>query len=794
MFRNYLKIAWRNFYKHKFYTSINVFGLAIGISCTLILFLFISYHLSFDRYHTNSRRIFRTVTDLHIPDGSINYDQGSPYLLGQYLKRFSAVSNETALLNKRSFTISISQKDQDTHSLFYEFENVAFTDNSWFKMFTYRWQSGNSNTPLTNPFTAVITHSLAKKYFDTDDVVGKTILVENKYNFTITGVIADNPTNTDFQENLFLSLASVHTMFPDPKEFWTNMDFISSKVFVFVLLNDEHAKKQVNQGIAQLLKKDFKGYDYLSFHLQPLSDVHFDAKYGGKISKPLLLILAIVGLALILIACVNFVNLATAQSLSRAKEIGTRKVLGSSRKGIFWQFITETAYVTFTAGIVALLITILFLPVLNNWLQLSLSVNNWSLIFLTALLIVLVFAAGFYPAVILSNFNSVDALKNRTSSSSSSKLSRNVLIIFQNTIAQILIVCSVIIVLQVNFLKNVDLGFNKNAVIMVPIPVHDSGKLNFFHNELSNQAGIKSVSFCYKPPSALTQKGGSIKYDGREWEKFTVSSIIGDQDYIKTFGLKLIAGRNLYPADTANAYIVNEQVLQKLNIKSPEMAIGHQIIAGDFGNRPGTIVGVVKDFNIQPLDAPLQPALIAQQSEYFENAAIKISSDHQQQTINLIQQKWKQAFPQNAFEFHFLDEQLAQFYKKEEMTSKLITAGTVMAILISCLGLLGLVSLMTVQRTKEIGVRKVLGATVASLVALISKDFMKLVILAILIASPVAFFTMHKWLQGFAYQVEIQWWVFALAGASAVLIALLTVSFQAIKAALANPVKSLRSE
>ncbi|RYE26481.1 MAG: FtsX-like permease family protein, partial [Sphingobacteriaceae bacterium] len=395
----------------------------------------------------------------------------------------------------------------------------------------------------------------------------------------------------------------------------------------------------------------------------------------------------------------------------------------------------------------------------------------------------------------LSGFKPIDALKNKISNNnSSSRLSRNVLIVLQNVIAQSLIVCTIIIVLQVRFLKNVDLGFDKDAVIMVPVPAHDVNKLSFLRNELINQNGIKSMSFCYKPPSALTQKGGSIKYDDRDWEKFTVSSIIGDQDYIKTFGLKLLAGRNLYAADTTNAYIVNEQVLRKLNIKSPKIAIGHQLVAGDFGDQVGTIVGVVKNFNIQPLNAPLQPALIAQQPEYFENVAIKISVNHQQEIINLIAQKWKNVYPQNAFEFHFLDEQLAAFYQKEEMIGKLITAGTLMAILISCLGLLGLISLMTVQRTKEIGIRKVLGASVAQITSLLSKDFLKLVLLALIIASPLAYFTMQKWLQYFAYRIQISWWVFALSGILAVVVALITISFQAIKAALANPVKSLRSE
>ncbi len=791
MFKNYIKIAWRNFYKQKFYTGINIFGLALGIACTVILFLFISYHSSFDRYHANAKRIFRTVTDLHIPDGSIEYDQGSPYILGQYLKNFPTVKNQTTLLNRRSFTVSVPQKKQDKQSLFYEPENVAFADNNWFKMFTYRWQSGNANTPLINPFTAVITSNLAKKYFNTDEVVGRTIRIENKYTFTITGVLKDNPTNTDFQQKLFLSLASVHTMFPDPKEFFTDLDFISSKNFVFVQLNNGQAKDQVDKEIEQLQKKDFKVYDALHFHLQPLADIHFNSRYGGKISKPLLLILAVIGLALILIACVNFINMATAQSLTRAKEIGTRKVLGSSRRAIFWQFIIETAFVAVTAGALALLLAILFLPTINQWLQLSLTINTQVVLFLIGLLIVIVFAAGFYPAIILSNFKPVDALKNKIgNSNSSSKISRNVLIIFQNVIAQSLIVCTVVIVLQVRFLKNVDLGFNKDAVIMVPIPAHDVNKLSFLRDELNNQTGIKSISFCYKPPTALTQKGGSIKYDGHEWEKFTVSSIIGDQDYIKTFGLKLLAGRNLYPTDTANAYIVNEQVLQKLNIKSPEMAIGHKLVAGDFGDQAGIIVGVVKNFNVQPLNAPLQPALIAQRREYYENAAIKISGNHQQQTINLIEQKWKKVYPQNAFEFHFLDEQLANFYQKEEMIGKLIIAGTVVAILISCLGLLGLISLMTVQRTKEIGIRKVLGATVTQITSLLSKDFLKLVLLAIVIASPLAYFTMQKWLQDFAYRITTSWWIFALSGILAIVISILTISFQAVKAALANPVKS----
>jgi len=798
MINNYFKIAWRNFYKQKFYTGINVFGLAMGITCTIVLFLFISFHLSFDTYHANAKRIYRTVTDLHIPDGSIEYDQGSPYVLGQLLKQLPAVANETALLSKRSFTISIPQKNQGKQSLFYEFENIAFTDNNWFKMFTYNWKSGNPNTALTNPYTAVVTSNLAKKYFNTDQAVGKTIRVENKYNFTITGVLQDNPTNTDIQANMFLSISSVHTMFPEPNTFWTDIGFISSKNYVFVQLHDASYQKAVDNSIKLIIKKALKIYgsagDAYHFRLQPLEDIHFNSRYGGKISKPLLWVLAIVGFALILIACVNFVNMATAQSLTRAKEIGTRKVLGSSRKAIFWQFIAETAFVALAAGVVGLLSTILFLPTLNSWLQLPLAINGQALLFLFALLLIIVFTAGFYPAVILSGFKPIDALKNRIGNNNSSRLSQNVLIIFQNVIAQGLIVCTVIIVLQVDFLKNADLGFNKDAVIMLPVPDHSASKLSYFRNQLSNYPVIKSVSFCYRAPASTSGKGGMIRYDNMPSTKFVVRSVIGDENYIKTFGLKLLAGRNLTSTDSTNAYIVNQQVLQKLGIKNPGQAIGHLLEAEDFSEKNGTIIGVVKDFNVHSLYTGIEPALITARPDLYEFAAVKITGNYPTETINIIQQKWQKTYPQNVFEYHFLDDQLAEFYQKEEIIGKLITAGTIIAILISCLGLLGLISLMTVQRTKEIGIRKVLGASVAQITSLLSKDFLKLVLLALIIASPIAYFTMQKWLQGFAYRTNISWWVFALAGILALTIALATVSFQAIKAALANPVKSLRSE
>jgi len=799
MIKNYLKIAWRNFYKHKFYSAINVFGLSMGIGCSIILFLFISYHLSFDRYHNNATNIYRIVTDLHIGDGSVDYDEGSPLILGQTLKQqMPQIVKEAVLFKKRSFTVSVQKNKGGKQNLFYENENMAFANNEFFDVFAYNWLSGNAQTALTRPNTAVITAGLARKYFGTDDAIGRIVRLDNKYDIAITGVLQDNTRNTDISADLYISLPSVKGMYFDiEKPLYNDWQFISSKNNVFLLLDNERSKSVVENNIPALVKRALKqdAAQYV-FHLQPLADIHFNSRYNGAISKPLLTILALVGIALLLIAGVNFVNMATAQSITRAKEIGTRKVLGSSPNGIFWQFIAETAYVALAATALALLLTFLFLPTLNSWLQLSLAINRSVYLFLAVLFIILVFAAGFYPAVVLSRFKPVNALKNIVNSSNpSSKLSRGILIVSQNTVAQLLIVCTLIITIQVKFLKNADMGFSKDAIIMAPLP-QDSAKANlaYLRNRVNNVAGVKSISFCYSPPAAPTNKGGSVRYDGKPWENFTENSIIGDENYLATFDLKLLAGRNISATDTTTQYLINQQTLLKLDIKTPERAIGHKLIAGDFSDKPGTIVGVVKDFHSRPLYAHIEPTLIAAQPNYYRYAAIKIDRSGQHDIIGNIRQTWQKVYPQNVFEYRFLDQQINDFYQKEEMINKLIEAGSIVAILISCLGLLGLISLIAVQRTKEIGIRKVLGASVANITLLLSKDFLKLVLIAVAVASPIAWWVMNKWLQGFAYRIDMQWWLFALTAAATALITFISVGYRAISAAISNPVDSLRNE
>ena len=799
MIRNIIKIAWRNFYKRKFYSAINVFGLSLGICCVLMLYLFISYHLSFDTYHANAKRLYRAVTDLHLGNNGVEYDQGTPYILGSLLKQVPEVENTTALLEKRTFTVSVANDNHTGADLFNEFEDCAFTDNNWFSLFTYRWKAGDPQTALSKPFSAVITAKLARKYFNNEDVVGHTITLDSKFLLTITGVLADNPPNTDIQDNLFLSVSSLSRMYPESelRDFWNDIGFISSKNHVYALLKEGASVNQANEAIHKITQKPLAKYGgAYQFHLQHLTDVHFDSRYSGTISKTLLSVLILVSLAIIAIASVNFVNLSIAQSFTRIREIGTRKVLGGSRSVIFWQFIAETAFAGITASIVATGALLLILPTLQNWLQIPLEIHPHMVVFLVFLLIAVIFAAGFYPAVIISGFKPVSALKNLVSANrKSSQGSRNTLIIVQNTVAQVLIVSTIIISLQVKFLKNADLGFNKDAVIMVPLPENVQLQLPYLSNELRHSNSIKNVSFCYRAPVSTTNKGGMVRLDSHDWEKFPVRSVIADDHYTSAFGLKIIAGRNLTATDTgAHAFLVNQALLSKLGIHKPEQALGHQLTTGDFSDKPGVIVGVVKDFHTHSLYTELEPAVIASKAELYQYAAIKVSPYNQREAVEGIKATWQKIFPQHVFEYRFLDEQIADLYRKDEMISRLIRVGSVVAIIISCLGMLGLISLTTVQRTKEIGIHKVLGASVTSIVNMLTKDFIRLLAIAIFISLPIGWWVMHRWLLNFAYRINISWWMFGLAALSALLLAAITVCTQSIRAALANPARSIRNE
>ncbi|MFD0750988.1 ABC transporter permease [Mucilaginibacter calamicampi] len=800
MLNNYIKIAWRNLWKHKFYTSINIFGLALSISCSIILFLFITYHLSFDTYHREAKNIYRVVHSITFEDGVPMYDQGAPLALARDLKANDPrIKDIGILLRMHNINVVIEGDDNKEKKKFAEHENIGLTDGQFFKLFDYQWEQGNKNTALTQPNTVVLSHSLAQKYFNSQDVVGKTIRVDSKNTFTVTGVVADHPANTDIKSDLFLSLSSLKNITPEyAKAIEQQWSFINSTNSVYLTLQDDVDPQVIERSIAQLNIKAQGANMAQAFHfmLLPLSDMHFDGRFAGVMQRSLLTTLGIIGLLLIIIACVNFVNMATAQSFKRAKEIGTRKVLGSSPGAIFIQFICETAYIVIFAVLLAFAMVAVACPTINNWLQTQLSFNFFTdyklAIFITLILMVVIPAAGAYPALILSRFKPVNALKNQISTQlQTGAFTRKGLIVVQNVIAQVLIVSTILITMQVRYLKTTDLGFDKTATVMLPVPDNAKSKTDYLRNQLMADPAIKNVSFCYMAPSSTSGRGGSIKYDTRNWEKFVGHEVTGDANYVKTFGLRLAAGRSFNESDDAREFLINETMMHQLGVKDPQQVLGRKFTAGNLSNEPGIIVGVVKDFHATSLYVPIAPEYIAPFRKEYHFAGVKIGPGNPSSAIQRIQKAWEGVYPDHVFEYRFLDEQLADFYKKEEMMNKLISTSAIVAIAISCLGILGLISLIAVQRTKEIGIRKVLGASVAGITAMLSKDFLKLILIAVVVASPIAWWIMSKWLQGFAYRIDIQWWLFVIAAVLAILIAFITVGYQAVKAAMANPVKSL---
>jgi len=800
MFQNYLRIALRNLLRHRSYSVLNILGLALGITGAILIFLQVKYHLSTDRYHTNADRIYRVVTDLHLEEGSIEYGSGSPFPMVKAIQNdFPQIKTTAFIIRNQALTVEIPATGQTSPKRYLEKEGISFVNSDWFRIFDYKWLSGDPHKALGEPNSVVLTQKWARKYFGLENPVGKLIRVNNQFTFKVTGLLQDFPDNTDTKADMLVSLSTYQIIRPEFSE--SDWGWIDNNKETFVLLPPNFTAQQFDSAMPAFSRKYHGALAQVyHHHLQPLSDIHFNERYAGVIRKTLLWGLSLIGVFLVVIAGINFVNLATVQSFRRAKEIGVRKVLGSSRGQLFRQFILETTLLTLAAIFLSLLLATFLLPYLNQWtnlpLKLNLTADPLLWLFLVILAGTVIFLAGFYPTFVLSGFNPVQALKGKVASPQTSSVTlRRTLVVAQFVIAQVLIICTLVIANQLKLFRNTNLGFKADAVVMVPLPEKTTGTIDAVRNELKQHPGVRQVSFCFRPPASNTNNGGSFKYDTRtEWEAFPIRAKWADSEYLATFGLKLLAGRNISDRNPSLELLVNETLLRKLQIQDPNQILGKQIIVGELGDKPSKVVGVVADFNTRSLHTDIEPCIIGAAPETYQYAAIALQGNNLATTLPTIQEKWKAIYPQEVFEYQFLDEQIARFYATEEMLGKLIQAFTWLAILISCLGLYGLIAFTTVQRTKEIGIRKVLGASAASIVRLLTTDFLQLVLLATLIAWPLAGWAMHRWLQDFAYHTNISWWIFALAGLMAVTIALFTVSFQAIKAAVANPVKSLQSE
>lgn len=793
MLKNYLKIALRNLKRRKVYTLINVLGLALGFACAILIISFVKYHLGFDAFHTKKDRIYRIVTEDHME--KVFYYPGTPPPVGKAFRNdytFAEKVSRIYVMGWQQISLPFSGENQK----FQEERGIAFAEPGFFDILDFPLIKGDKKRLLTEPNTALVTERIAKKYFGNADPIGKIIRVSNKLDFRITGILADLPENTDRRQEIYLPFSNLKDYNP-----WAAGDNgwggIASDFQCFVLLKPGVSPATVNKVFPAFSRKYYEG-DYQlewQFRLQPLSDIHFNTTFDGKMSRRNLWALSLIGIFLIITAAVNFINLATAQALKRAREVGIRKTLGSYRGQLFWQFIIETAIINLVAMLLAFMLIRLTLPFVSILFDIPITIQfftgTYLLLFLPLLLALVIFLSGTYPGLIIAGFQTIRALKGELSHKHVGSFSlRKGLVITQFVISQLLIIGTLVIVYQMRYVSQANMGFQKDAIVMVPVPSREQSKISTLRSELSRLPAIEKFSFCNQPPIGAGG-GREIVFDKRsKRENYDVILKLGDEQYLSTFGIQLLAGRNLYPSDTIREYLVNETLVKKLG-SSNEDVIGKNAMINDIN---GTIVGVIKDFHNESLHNPISPLSITTQTRSYYSCAIKVNTANLQPTLSALQKKWEQMYPDDIFQADFLDERIARSYKLDQRIQQIIQTFTGVAILIACLGLYGLVSFMAARKTKEVGVRKVLGASIQSILWLFGKEFIRLLLIAFLIAAPLAWWLMNKWLESFAYRITPGIGIFLLAIFITLVITCLTIGYSAVKAALMNPVKSLRSE
>lgn len=816
MLKNYFTIAIRTLWKNKVFSIINVLGLAIGISASLVIFLLVNYHFNFDKFEKDNNRIYRVVSNFSFSGEEYHNSGVTDPMAAAILKEVTgldAVVPFRTWNGDAKISVPIDKKEP---KVFKHQQNIIFADSNYFNLISYIWIAGSPKTSLRNPYQTVLTESNAKLYFPNlspTQVVGKEIFFNDSIRATITGVVKDIKENTDFTFKTFMAYATMEqtSLKPDNWEDWTSTNGAQQ---LFVKLSAGTSAAQIEKQIAQLYKKYAKqspdDHSKTWHTLQPLSDLHFNADYGAYDlptgNKSTLYGLLAVAAFLLILGCINFINLTTAHASQRAKEIGIRKTMGSSKKQLIVQFLSETFLLTFLATLLSAALTPLLLKAFSGFIPEGLHFNLTEepniILFLVVLMIVVTLLSGFYPALILSGYKPVLVLKNQAYAGTGKTRKawlRKSLTISQFVIAQVFIMATVLVSKQIHYSLNKDMGFKKEAILYFNTNYYDTVRnhKNVLMDKLKAIPGISMVSLCTNPPSSNSTWSGTMKYkDGKKEIESDVQQKYGDSNYIKLYGLKLLAGKNIAATDTVTSFLINETYAHILGFQKPGQAIGKYI---EWSKKQIPIAGVVSDFIQKSLHEPVKPLAIASWNNVERNFSIALQPQNIEgtawkTTINKIEKAFKEVYPEDDFDYSFFDEDIAKYYTAEQNIGSLLKWSTALAIFISCLGLLGLVIYTTTQRTKEIGVRKVLGASVSQIVSLISKDFIRLVLFAFVIAVPLAWIGMNKWLQNFAFRTEISWWTFLSGGVIMIAIALLTLGFQTIKAAMANPVQSLRSE
>jgi len=800
MLKNYLKIALRNLTKQKLYTIITILGLSIGITCCLLIMLYVKQELSYDRFYPNADRIYRVAHEETTPQKK-SYETATPTPLALALKE----ENPEVEHITRIYFDSQVLFEYEVKRIFED--NVIFADPDFFNVFPFQILKGDLSHLLDAPDSMVLTASMAKKYFGDEDPMGKVVRINNQDSFRVTGVMEDVPVNSHFHFDVVLSfLAKNEQNFGTWLNLWTGFTTLYTYAVLPENLNVEEFTRRVENIITEHSKKRAGVTTKIFF--QPLKSIHLYSHFEDEIEQnnfvSNLIILSTIAFLILIIACINYMNLATGQSEKRAKEVGMRKVLGAERLQLVKQFMGESILLTLLAVFLSLVLVEIFLSTFSSLvgkpIRFIYGENLFFLVGFFVLAIVIGAISSIYPAVFLSRYQPVKTLKGFKDSprgSTGQLWFKKTLVIFQFVISILLIICALIINQQLRYMRNARLGFDKEHTVVIPL-LNESARNQYetIRNELMTHANVVGATACFRSPIGdnvlITRAFPKGREDGTNFIIY-INSV--DFDFINNFGIEMTAGRNFskeYSTDVKNAFIINEATVREMGFFSSEEALGQELLLGI--NVKGTIIGVMEDHHISSLHEEIEPLVMVHFPQFFYAMAVKINSENIPQTLSSIEKTWNKFIPEFPFIYSFLDEYIDRLYKGDEQTARIVRTFSIIAIFIACLGLFGLAAFAAERRTKEIGIRKVLGATSSNITFLLSTEFTKWVLLANIIAWPIAYYAMNRWLQGFAYRINIGLWSFVLSAVMAFLIALFTVSYQSVKAAIANPVDSLRYE
>ena len=817
MFANYFKTALRNFFRHKTFSTINVLGLSIGISAALVIFLIVYYEFSFDKFEKNRNNIYRVVLDAKF-DGNEGHSAAVPAPLGNAIQNEVTGVEQTVPVfqfqGDATAKVSVTRTGSNQPEVFKKQNDIVFTNPQYFSLLPYRWITGSPNTSLKNPFNVVLTENRARQYFPSlsfNEIIGKTITYNDDVTAAVSGIVKDMNEQTSFKAVEFISLSTIaktHLQDQFMMNVWNDWMAYSQ---LYIKLTPNSSADQIEKQLKNILNKYNKNANRdaantMSFHLQPLQDIHFNSLYQGvgqrTAHKPTLYGLLAIAAFLLLLGCINFVNLTTANASNRAKEIGIRKTMGSSKKQLVLQFLGETFLLTLIATAISVLTAPILLKLFADFIPEGLHAGFLYqpsiFLFLFLLAVLVSFVSGFYPSMILSGYKPVSVLKNQAFAASGETRHvwiRKTLIVSQFVIAQFFVIATLMVSKQINFSLNADLGYEKEGIITFQTPRDTTAThTRQLLNEINAIPEVEIAARGFFSPGDVGVAFTNVSYDAKPDVKPQVQIRWGDPEYINVYKIKLLAGRNVSLSDTMKEFLINNTYAKLLGFQKPQEAVGKLL---SFNNKKMPVVGVMQDFHDQSMHGPISPIVFAGNSGDFFHVRFKPDLKNGiawKNAIIKIQKAYKSIYPDADFDYKFFDKTVENFYGRELQTASLLKWATGLTIFISCLGLLGLVIFTLNTRRKEIAVRKVLGASIANLIAILSTDFMKLVFIAFVIAVPVAWWAAYKWLQDFAYKTEMSWWVFALSGFALMLIALATISIRTIKTAMANPVKNLRTE